>query len=183
MGQYYMVVNTTKRQYIHPHHMMEGLKLLEFGTSSHGTMTGLAILLASGNGRGGGDLHSNNPIIGSWAGDRIVVAGDYADSGKHVPRADLREFKEIIKDQKKAEKFGTSCALYNVAQALFTDISEDVLVAMCDDSYLLDQIRDAIFEGYSFGMLSEILGGKRPKLTAALQLTQDDLARLRKKHG
>lgn len=42
----------------------------------------LALLLAEGNGRGGGDLFSNNPIIGSWAGDWVIVLryspdGDY----------------------------------------------------------------------------------------------------------
>jgi hypothetical protein len=58
------------------------MKLLEFGCNSEGTLTALAILLADGNGRGGGDLRcDDDPIVGHWAGDRIVVAGDYADKG------------------------------------------------------------------------------------------------------
>src|ERR1700687_4252781 len=85
MGQYYCVVNLNKRQYLNPHKFGDGMKLLEFGSSGEGTMCGLAILLASGNNRGGGDLHSDHPIIGSWAGDRIVIAGDYGGAHKHVP--------------------------------------------------------------------------------------------------
>lgn len=81
MGQYYKVVNLDKKQYIKPHAFDDGAKLLEFGCSSGGTMLALALLLASGNGRGGGDHRSSDPVIGSWAGDRIVIAGDYGDDG------------------------------------------------------------------------------------------------------
>lgn len=54
MGQYYYVVNVTKRQFLHPHKFGDGLKLMEFGASGGGTMLGLAVLLADGNGRGEG---------------------------------------------------------------------------------------------------------------------------------
>jgi hypothetical protein len=81
MGQYYMVVNLDKKQYIRPLAFGDGSKLLEFGCSAGSTMTALALLLASGNGRGGGDHPSTAPPVGSWAGDRIVVAGDYGDNG------------------------------------------------------------------------------------------------------
>lgn len=81
MGQYYIVANLDKKQFLHPHRFTDGLKLLEFGASAGATMTGLAVLLASSNGRGGGDLHSQKEVIGSWAGDRIVIAGDYAEHG------------------------------------------------------------------------------------------------------
>lgn len=86
MGQYYYVVNIDKREYLHPHKFGEGLKLSEFAFSRGGTMTGLALLLADGNGRGGGDIRAGDPggLIGSWAGDRIVIAGDYADPGKFL---------------------------------------------------------------------------------------------------
>jgi len=55
-------------------------------------MTGLAILLAD---RGSVDLHSDSPIIGSWAGDRVVIAGTYADIGKFISE----EFKEKLFDK------------------------------------------------------------------------------------
>lgn len=81
MGQGYVVVNLDKKEYLRPHAFGEGYKLLEFGSSGGGTMAGLSILLANSNGRGGGDLDSDDPIVGSWAGDRIVIAGDYAKAG------------------------------------------------------------------------------------------------------
>ena len=88
MGQYYKIVNIKKKQYITPHTFGDGSKLMEFSMSANGVLAGLAILLADGNGRGGGDLNSDNPIVGSWAGDNIVIAGDYADEGKFVKEHD-----------------------------------------------------------------------------------------------
>lgn len=79
MGQYYKIVNPAKRQYLNPSNFGDSLKLQAFGNAPYGTMYALALLLASGNGQGGGDLHSNNSLIGSWAGDPIYVLGDYSD--------------------------------------------------------------------------------------------------------
>lgn len=128
MGQYYIAVNLDKKEFIHPHRCNDGMKLLEFGLSSMGTMSCLAILLADGNGRGGGDLmgpkckgpckgrgwitkgkgpgnlkpckkcggsgHADPPaIVGSWAGDRIVIAGDYADDGKFLTDDMMERFR------------------------------------------------------------------------------------------
>lgn len=77
MGQYYYVCNLDKKEYLHPHKFDDGLKLGEFGCSGKGTMTALAMLLAVGDGRGGGDFRLE--MSGRWAGDRIKVIGDYAD--------------------------------------------------------------------------------------------------------
>lgn len=85
MGQYHLIVNLDKREFLHPHHLGDGLKLVEFGCSSQGTMTALALLLCDSNGRGGGDFHQEKAkkleekYIGRWNGDRIVITGDYAD--------------------------------------------------------------------------------------------------------
>ena len=46
MGQYYIIVNLDKKQFIHPHKFGDGIKLLEFADSTPGTMTALAVLLA-----------------------------------------------------------------------------------------------------------------------------------------
>ena len=66
MGQYYLPVNLDKGEYLDPHKLGDGLKLMEFGNSAAGTTMGLVTLLADGNGRGSGDLHSESEIIGSW---------------------------------------------------------------------------------------------------------------------
>ena len=126
MGQYYLTVNLDKREYLYPHKFGDGLKLLEFGDSGGGTMTGLAILLADGNGRGGGDLDSENPIVGSWAGDRIVIAGDYADEGRFVEPGHGHD----------------NDNLHIYASEHFTDISGEVIKAMCDDLWLRKGLED-----------------------------------------
>lgn len=125
MGQYYYIVNLDKRQYLHPHFFGDGLKLLEFGDSAGGTMCALAVLLASGNNRGGGDLRSDDPLIGSWAGDRVVIAGDYDDDGKWLPE-------------------GVKGNLYSHAHEYFENISEKVLVVMCEDQYLQRGLQERI---------------------------------------
>jgi hypothetical protein len=121
MGQYYKIVNIKKKQYITPHTFGDGAKLMEFSMSASGVLAGLAILLADGNGRGGGDLHSENDIVGSWAGDNIVVAGDYADTGKFVKEADRN--------------------LYCLATNEGEDISIKVLEALFDDQYFFSEFR------------------------------------------
>lgn len=104
MGQYHFPVNWDRKEYLDPHTFGDGLKLMEFGSSANGTLTGLAVLLASSNrggARGGGDLHPwhGGPgyegrengvivndryeqalmehIVGRWATDRISILGDY----------------------------------------------------------------------------------------------------------
>lgn len=121
MGQYYKIVNIKKKQYITPHTFGDGAKLMEFSMSANGVLAGLAILLADGNGRGGGDLHSTNSIVGSWAGDNIVVTGDYADDGKFV--------KDVDKN------------LYHVASIEGEDISLKVLEALFDDGWFFEEFR------------------------------------------
>lgn len=133
MGQYYMIVNVDKGQYLDPHKFGDGLKLMEFGNSACGTLTGLTVLLADGNNRGGGDLRTDDLIVGSWAGDCIVVAGDYADGGKFLPSVPKSELQEIAnkcfsKGYQKPEEVN----LYHYAQEKFEDISDKVIKAIRD---------------------------------------------------
>lgn len=123
MGQYYMIVNITKREYLDPQDCTDGLKLMEFGLSAEGTMSCLAILLADGNGNGGGDLDSENPIIGSWAGDKIVITGDYADEGRFT-RSKKRN-------------------LYAMCDDNFRNVSEEAMLALTDDDYVLQRYADS----------------------------------------
>jgi len=120
MGQYYKVVNITKKQYISPHAFNDGAKLMEFGCSAMGTMTGLVLLLANGNGRGGGDFHGIDPngLVGSWAGDQIVISGDYSDDGVFCPDG------------------VTNKNLYTLATEEFEDISAKVKTLILEDPYI-----------------------------------------------
>lgn len=144
VGQYYYIVNTAKRQYLHAHKFGDGLKLMEFGSSGSGTMMALAVLLADGNGRGGGDLHCASPLIGSWAGDPIVIAGDYADDGKHVPPADIVAYRNVAAKNNAILEWCTAKGkklddlvpnLYTVAAECYEDISDQIILALCDDPY------------------------------------------------
>lgn len=93
MGQYHKVYNLDKREFIHAHEIDNGLKLLEqCGPGDQPTTSDAVwLLLANSNGRGGGDA-PKHPMVGRWAGDRLVVQGDYAEAGDaaYVPE-DVRE--------------------------------------------------------------------------------------------
>jgi hypothetical protein len=163
VGQYYKIVSLTDKQYLHPHVFGEGIKLLEFGASGRGAMMGLAILLADGNNRGGGDLYSDNPIIGSWAGSKVVVAGDYADEGKWLTRDQIREWrKKCPEEYERAKKYDKdSPNLYSYAEAMFEDISEKVIWALCDDHYIFDDFARAFGDGASWSSMSNSIKGKK----------------------
>jgi hypothetical protein len=95
MGQYHFVCNLDKKEFLHPHKLGDGLKLMEFGCSAVGTLTGLTLLLAASNGeqgRGGGDYRyeDTHGIVGRWAGDRIAIIGDYWDDND-IPNYDTKD--------------------------------------------------------------------------------------------
>jgi hypothetical protein len=151
MGQYHLVVNLDRGEYLNPHHLGDGLKLMEFGCGGR-TMTALAVLLAVDNGRGLGDLHAvapDTPIekwesgfikssggwtsggglfrertiqarhIGAWAGQRIVIAGDYGDRYVLEP-----------------------WNLYQFAKHNFRDISFEMVELLCADPYLREAFQN-----------------------------------------
>ena len=162
MGQYYTAVNLDKKQILRPHNCNDGAKLMEFGLSSMGMMSCLAILLADGNGRGGGDLRGHRcdgpckgrgwleqgkgpgsmkpcpvcegcgtkappEIVGSWAGDRVVITGDYADEGKFV--SDTGDKEQNLYHNVYAE------------DSEYVDISLEAMRALAHDSYVRQMLQ------------------------------------------
>ena len=91
MGQYFLIVNLDKKEYIHPHELGSGLKLWEI--CANNICRVLPFLLRKSNETGGGDIHKDYKNAGRWAGDRIVVIGDYDKSGLYDKAKE--EFKEI----------------------------------------------------------------------------------------
>jgi len=108
MGQYWMLVNLDKKEFVLPHKLGSGLKLWEQLANHPGTGAALVILLAAmPETRGGGDFdldanwhgpertfpeHNAIPgpmpngyqeiahrTIGRWAGNRVAFVGDYAE--------------------------------------------------------------------------------------------------------
>lgn len=169
MGQYYLIVNLNKKEFLCPDILGDGIKLMEFGNSVEGTLLALTVLLADGNGRGGGDLTSGsyqkamgkwyedikkydqkkrktkprqpncetlmNKLVGSWAGDRIVIAGDYADPRKFLTEKEIKKFQKIYLKKAKPDRhryLEANTNLYNIAQKLYKDISEDILSVLID---------------------------------------------------
>lgn len=111
----------------------------------------LAILLASGNGRGGGDLHSKNQIVGSWAGDQIVIAGDYMDPGLFLPPdITTEQLQKIATEQfSKGYQDPAKVNLYHLATETWTDISVDIVAALMEDEYIRgDWEREAETPGF-----------------------------------
>jgi len=80
MGQYHKVYNLTKKEFIHPRRIDNGQKLMEQVGHDRSTSTALFLLLANSNGKGGGDARRHE-LIGRWAGDKILIQGDYAEKG------------------------------------------------------------------------------------------------------
>ena len=96
MGQYHVLYNTDKKEYVHAHRIDNGLKLLEQVGFEKSTATALFLLVANSNGRGGGDANDHE-LIGRWAGDRIVVQGDYAEEGDqaYISDAERKTYTDI----------------------------------------------------------------------------------------
>ena len=77
MGQYFLVVNTDKKEYLMPHNFGSGLKFMEFTVDGCGVMHGLAHLLAQSS---DGVAIDAPEITGRWIGDNVVIIGDYDES-------------------------------------------------------------------------------------------------------
>jgi len=102
MGQYFVIVNLDKKEYIHPHNLGSGAKLWEICANPIAGV--LPFLLRKSSETGGGDIDFESRVAGRWAGDRIVVVGDYDKSGLY-DKTEM-EFKEISKMVKRDyEKF------------------------------------------------------------------------------
>lgn len=107
MGQYWKPVNLDKREFIHPHKLDSGLKLWEIITNANVGRALCILCAAMPEARGGGDLDECS-TIGRWAGDRIVLIGDYAEDSDLPP-------------QYNASKIYEECN-----EGIYTDITEDV---------------------------------------------------------
>ncbi len=98
MGQYFYIVNLAKREYIDPHRLDCELKLWEIVASD--VLNVLGLLLRQSCETGGGDIQKEYSTAGRWAGNRIVIVGDYdASSIYQRARAEFEEIsREIIDD-------------------------------------------------------------------------------------
>lgn len=147
MGQYHMVVNLDKRQFLYSHAFGDGLKLREFGNSAGGMATGLVYLLAASNGRGGGDISSESEVIGSWAGDRIAIMGDYAEDTDIPSGLDPEPSSIYARCLHRGEEYPE-----HVTPGLptYRDISADVRAAIAevgDFTYKVEKVKTRYLDG------------------------------------
>ncbi len=109
MGQYHVLANLDKKEIVHPYGIGLGLKQWEQVGDFYGTLPdAMYILCMSSPASGGGDL-PRTEISGRWAGDKVVVLGDYTTFGG---------IRGLLKDECEA--------LFREATAQYTDISARV---------------------------------------------------------
>lgn len=76
MGQYHVLANLDKKEYVDPSEIDDLLKMWEWDHTNRA----MQLLLCPSAGLGGGDIQdSTGELTGRWVGDRVVVLGDYAD--------------------------------------------------------------------------------------------------------
>lgn len=83
MGQYHKLVNVDKKEYLDPHSIGLGVKQWEHQSEARWMLYGslsdaMYILTMTSPARGGGDMPASE-ISGRWAGDRVMVVGDYTE--------------------------------------------------------------------------------------------------------
>ena len=62
MGQYYVIANVDKKEFLHPHRYDNGMKLMEWSYENNYLVNTMLNLMKN-----------------KWKGDRVYVVGDYAD--------------------------------------------------------------------------------------------------------
>ena len=112
MGQYFIAVNEDKKEFIHPHRFGGGLKFFEIVASGCGFMGAVGYLL-----RRSTEGFSDVSIVGSGAGDRVSLVGDY-DESRLYTRAQYEDLE-------------------------WKDVGWEVLEAMVLDVYLRSALDDA----------------------------------------
>jgi len=96
LGQYFVIANLDKKEFVNPHVLGCGLKLMEQVGVEFGTGSVLLLLLSSDSREA---YPSKDPIVGSWCGDRIVVAGDYNYPHVYAGCCPLEEREELMSEE------------------------------------------------------------------------------------
>lgn len=79
MGQYHILVNYDKKEVVEPYEIGLGAKQVEQLGAFKGTLAdAMYLLMMTSPARGGGDLPMTC-VSGRWAGDRVMVVGDYTE--------------------------------------------------------------------------------------------------------
>lgn len=108
MGQYHVLVNYDKKEIVEPYGLGLGAKQVEQLGAFNGTIAdAMYLLVMTSPNAGGGDLPLTS-VSGRWAGDRVMIVGDYTEDS-NVP------------------SIPNASKLYS---AQYTDITDEVGVAL-----------------------------------------------------
>ena len=107
MGQYFILVNVDKKEYINPLDLHSGMKYVEMIWSIPKIWW---FLLRMSNRTGGGDVDVGSyKYLGRWALDRVVVVGEYDSSDLFKEtKLSCKNISEMIKDEYKRFERETS---------------------------------------------------------------------------
>jgi len=94
MGQYFILINLDKKECICSWNLSTGAKLWEWCANNICRL--LPFLLRKSSENGGGDIRKDYKNAGRWAGNKIVLVGDYDDSKLYQKARD--KFKDISKE-------------------------------------------------------------------------------------
>jgi hypothetical protein len=79
VGQYHILVNIDKQEWVDPHGLGLGAKQWEGQVGSEGSLAdAMYVLTMTSPDSGGGDLPFTE-ISGRWCGDRVLIVGDYTN--------------------------------------------------------------------------------------------------------
>src|SRR3954463_16594654 len=107
MGQYFIAVNKTKKEFVRSWDIGGLAKLVEWCANK--TAGILPYLLRRSSGWGGGDAdHTAAKFAGRWAGDEIYLVGDYDESNLYETAQD--EYQNIAQGLV-AEYSGACCGI------------------------------------------------------------------------
>jgi hypothetical protein len=114
MGEYFLVVNPVKRQFLDAIRFGESIKRGGLLQGKHGIAVALLLLDTHQ------DLRNSSSLVGSWMGDPIIITGDSA-----VPHTALLQTATVEQPERN---------LYAMALEEFEDISHRAIVMVCEDS-------------------------------------------------
>lgn len=94
MGQYHHVVSLGRHEYLDTFELGCGLKMLEQSLTPGAVRAALVAFLSRNPGNGPADL-GYSPLVGRWAGNRVLAIGDYAEDGDLPGYAGEVPYKEL----------------------------------------------------------------------------------------
>lgn len=122
MGQYYKIINITKKEVMEPLEFDNGMKLMEFSYTGNNLVLAMANLMKEG---------------GRWFGDKVVVCGDYAEWCSEKEENDNtynKALNEICKELGIHGKYNT-CGERKYKKSLYDSSEEFTKISSKDCEY------------------------------------------------